>query len=79
LPKASAGRQPILGAWGCGVSGHEPGQVAADLRDLLTANGRFAGAFETVVFAVPERRADAPAFEAFRRCFGDASPGGRSS
>ncbi|MDZ7749054.1 MAG: hypothetical protein U5K43_09630 [Halofilum sp. (in: g-proteobacteria)] len=48
--------------------------MAADFRDLLAQNGRFAGAFETVVFAVLDPRPGVPASEAFRRRFGEVSP-----
>jgi hypothetical protein len=57
------------------VLGHERAHVAADYRDLLAINGRFASAFETVAFAVLDPRPDAPAFEAFWRYFGEGSRG----
>lgn len=48
----------VLGAWGCGVFANDPAVVARAFRAEL--EGRFAGAFEEVVFAVldwsPERR-----------------------
>ncbi|MEY9212092.1 TIGR02452 family protein [Thermobifida halotolerans] len=40
----------VLGAWGCGVFGNRPREVADAFRAHLT--GGFAGAFEHVVFAV---------------------------
>lgn len=40
----------ILGAWGCGVFGNDPSQVATIFRDLLA--GPFKAAFEHVTFAV---------------------------
>ncbi len=64
-------RHLVLGAWGCGVFGHDPEQIVADFRDLLVENAGYAGAFDTVVFAVLDPRAGAPAFDAFRRCFAD--------
>jgi uncharacterized protein (TIGR02452 family) len=72
-------RRLILGAWGCGVFGLAPEQIAADFRDLLTSEARFVGAFNTAVFAVLDPRPDAPPFEAFRRCYGDVPPRARSS
>jgi uncharacterized protein (TIGR02452 family) len=45
-------RQLVLGAWGCGVFGNDPEAVAGAFRRLLTRDGRFAGHFERVVFAV---------------------------
>ncbi|MFJ3921678.1 TIGR02452 family protein [Streptomyces sp. NPDC090022] len=46
-------RQLVLGAWGCGVFQNDPAQVATAFRDLL--RGRFAGAFDRVVFAILDR------------------------
>lgn len=70
-------RRLVLGAWGCGVFGQSPDHVAADFRELLAGDGRFAGAFQTVVFAVLDYRRGAASFEAFRRCFGDLSSSAR--
>ncbi|MFI6482063.1 TIGR02452 family protein [Nonomuraea sp. NPDC050663] len=44
----------VLGAWGCGVFGNDPGVVAACFRELL--EGEFGGVFRHVVFAVLGRR-----------------------
>ncbi|MFD7256271.1 TIGR02452 family protein [Streptomyces sp. NPDC059874] len=43
----------VLGAWGCGVFQNDPADVAGAFRGLL--EGRFAGVFERVVFAVLDR------------------------
>ncbi|WSY40099.1 TIGR02452 family protein [Embleya sp. NBC_00888] len=43
----------VLGAWGCGVFGNEPAEVAAAFAVHL--RGGFAGVFEQVVFAIPDR------------------------
>ncbi|MEV4483051.1 TIGR02452 family protein [Micromonospora coxensis] len=58
-------RRLVLGAWGCGVFRNDPAQVAAAFADLLGPGGRYAGAFDLVVFAVPDatnRRPFAAAF-----------------
>ncbi len=48
----------VLGAWGCGAFANDPLQTATDFRDAL--EGRFAGAFSDVIFAItdwsPQRR-----------------------
>jgi uncharacterized protein (TIGR02452 family) len=58
----------VLGAWGCGVFGNDPRDVAGLFRQAL--DGPFAGVFARVVFAVtdwsPERRFIGP----FERAFG---------
>lgn len=57
----------VLGAWGCGAFGNDPGSTAAAFRDALF--GPFRGAFREVVFAVtdwsPERRTLGPFRDAF--------------
>ncbi|MGW0392846.1 TIGR02452 family protein [Streptomyces sp. NPDC003042] len=58
-------RRVVLGAWGCGVFQNDPAQVAEAFRALLA--GRFAGAFERVVFGVLDR--DPQTREAFARAF----------
>jgi len=40
----------VLGAWGCGAFGNDPGEIANLFRTAL--EGRFAGVFQHVVFAV---------------------------
>lgn len=42
----------ILGAWGCGVFGNDPGFVANMWRNHLV-RGDFRGAFREVIFAIP--------------------------
>ncbi|MGW2343326.1 TIGR02452 family protein [Streptomyces sp. NPDC001661] len=63
-------RRLVLGAWGCGVFRNDPGQVAEAFRSLL--EGRFAGHFEQVVFAVLDRAKGAPTRAAFERAFDPA-------
>jgi uncharacterized protein (TIGR02452 family) len=43
----------VLGAWGCGVFGNDPDDIAAWLSDALT--GELAGVFKTAVFSIPDR------------------------
>ncbi|MFE6775131.1 TIGR02452 family protein [Streptomyces sp. NPDC057702] len=62
-------RHLVLGAWGCGVFRNDPAHVAGAFRALLTGDGRFAGHFARVVFAVLDRRADSPTRAAFTTAF----------
>ncbi|MFC8588479.1 TIGR02452 family protein [Streptomyces sp. NPDC057217] len=68
---AAAGyRRLVLGAWGCGVFRNDPEQVAGAFRTPLTGDGRFAGHFEEVVFAVLDRASGTPTLAAFTRVLG---------
>ncbi|MFD7572669.1 TIGR02452 family protein [Streptomyces sp. NPDC059810] len=70
---AAAGyRRLVLGAWGCGVFQNDPEQVAGAFKALLTGDGRFAGHFEEIVFAVLDRAPGAPTLAAFTRVVGAA-------
>lgn len=64
----------VLGAWGCGVFGNDPAQVAGAFHDLLTGDGRFAGRFAHVVFGVLDRAGRTRA--AFERAFDDVAGAG---
>lgn len=64
-------RRLVLGAWGCGVFQNDPAQVAGAFRALLGPGGRFAAAFEHVVFGVLDRTQGATVREAFVRAFPD--------
>ena len=55
----------VLGAWGCGVFGNRPEEVADAFATHL--HGEFAGVFEHVVFAVLDR--DDAVRDAFSRVF----------
>jgi uncharacterized protein (TIGR02452 family) len=59
----------VLGAWGCGVFGNDPVEIAGLFRRALEEN--FAGAFAQVVFAVTDSSADGrtigPLEQAFAR------------
>ena len=57
----------MLGAWGCGVFGNEPLDVAQWMRDCL--HGDYQGVFKRVVFACYDK-ADGPNITAFETCFG---------
>jgi uncharacterized protein (TIGR02452 family) len=58
----------VLGAWGCGVFGNDPEEVARYFDEAL--RGPFEGAFETVVFAIVGRGRARVNIEPFRRRFG---------
>ncbi|MFF8380617.1 TIGR02452 family protein [Streptomyces sp. NPDC015661] len=65
---AAAGyRRLVLGAWGCGVFRNDPAEVAGTFKALLTGEGRFAGHFEEIVFAVLDRASGTPTLAAFER------------
>lgn len=57
----------ILGAWGCGVFKHDPADVVAHWGELL--QGKFAGVFKRVVFAI----IDEETCEVFQRAFASES------
>ena len=55
----------VLGAWGCGVFGNQPADMARWFAQHLLRNPRYRDAFEHVVFAVLDRKGAAvAAFEA---------------
>jgi uncharacterized protein (TIGR02452 family) len=60
----------VLGAWGCGVFRNDPAEVAAVFKNWLHAP-EYLGAFDRVVFAIPERSRDQPTLRAFERVFND--------
>ena len=62
----------ILGAWGCGVFENDPKEVAKIFAELLLDDGKYAGAFKTVVFAVYDRSEDGSTIGPFRARFGGA-------
>ncbi|MEW2635505.1 TIGR02452 family protein [Streptomyces sp. NPDC048389] len=73
LETAVAGgyRRLVLGAWGCGVFRNDPAAVARAFHGLLTGEGRFAGHFDEVVFAVLDGSGTSPNLGAFRSAFAD--------
>lgn len=59
----------VLGAWGCGVFRNEPAQVASAFAELLKPPGRFARAFQEVLFSVYDRGEPPSTFRAFEHAF----------
>jgi uncharacterized protein (TIGR02452 family) len=72
IAEAYAYEALVLGAWGCGAFGNDPGRTARDFRDALC--GPFRGAFRQIVFAIadwsPSRRSLGPFRDAFAECSG---------
>nr|WP_237536570.1 TIGR02452 family protein [Streptomyces sp. SID5785] len=68
-------RRLVLGAWGCGVFQNDPAQVAEAFGAALT--GRFAAAFDEVVFAVLDRTRGAATRSAFERVLAPAAAHGQ--
>ncbi|MCM2389525.1 TIGR02452 family protein [Streptomyces albipurpureus] len=64
-------RRLVLGAWGCGVFLNDPLIVAGAFHALLTGDGRFAGHFDRISFAVLDRSRSQGTLGAFRRVFTD--------
>jgi uncharacterized protein (TIGR02452 family) len=62
-------RRLVLGAWGCGVFQNDPTQVASAFHALLGPGGRFAAAFEHVVFGVLDRTPGHGVRRAFEKVF----------
>ncbi|MEV2203411.1 TIGR02452 family protein [Streptomyces fradiae] len=62
-------RRLVLGAWGCGVFRNDPAEVAGAFRALLAGEGRFAGHFDEVVFAVLDRTREGRTLAAFHEAF----------
>ncbi|AUG78864.1 hypothetical protein CFP65_4103 [Kitasatospora sp. MMS16-BH015] len=60
-------RELVLGAWGCGVFGNDPAEVAEAFAQALGSHG---AAFDTVVFAVWDRSPVSPNRAAFEARFG---------
>ncbi|GAA3399013.1 TIGR02452 family protein [Cryptosporangium minutisporangium] len=75
IAAAHGHRRIVLGAWGCGVFGNDPAEVATAFAAALRAQPWF----DDVVFAVLDRQADAPTFTAFARVHGAVSPPGTAT
>ena len=59
----------VLGAWGCGVFGNDPNEVAAAFAEHLQKSGRFAQQFKHVSFSIPFNPKTPDNTKAFRRYF----------
>jgi uncharacterized protein (TIGR02452 family) len=60
-------RTLILGAWGCGVFGNDPAEVAELFARALGAGGRFQGCFERIVYAIYDRTPKQEVLSSFRK------------
>jgi uncharacterized protein (TIGR02452 family) len=60
----------VLGAWGCGVFRNDPRDMAGYFKHFLSAEGKYARAFERVVFAVPGFASSLANLNAFQAVFG---------
>lgn len=60
----------VLGAWGCGVFRNDPRDVAGYFKHFLSPEGKYARAFEQVVFAVPDFPSSLANFKGFLAVFG---------
>ncbi|MGL4185841.1 MAG: TIGR02452 family protein [Thiotrichaceae bacterium] len=59
----------VLGAWGCGVFGNDPNEVAAAFAEHLQKSGRFTQQFKQVSFSIPFNPKTPDNSKAFRRYF----------
>jgi uncharacterized protein (TIGR02452 family) len=59
----------VLGAWGCGVFGNDPAEIATLFREAFDDN--FRGVFDRVVFAVLDSSGDGRVLAPFRDAFAD--------
>jgi len=62
-------RRLVLGAWGCGVFRNDPRTVAETFAALFRDDGKFAGAFDEVVFAIHDRTEGQEVLRAFENTF----------
>ncbi|PXX45455.1 TIGR02452 family protein [Undibacterium pigrum] len=58
----------VLGAWGCGVFGNDPGDVANYFLQALSPGSVFHGAFKNIAFAVLDKK-NTGSFQAFETRF----------
>jgi uncharacterized protein (TIGR02452 family) len=72
LANAQGHTHLILGAWGCGVFGNDPADIAQMFARLL--HGEFQNAFAGVTFAIYDRIKDQPALRAFEAAFSQGGP-----
>lgn len=57
----------ILGAWGCGVFGNDPEEVAGIYREMLGPGGLCRGWFDHIVYAIHDQSYEQKTFNAFYR------------
>lgn len=60
----------VLGAWGCGVFGHDPVKMAGYMGKFLLKNGKHSKSFKRVVFAVFDPTMQGPNYTAFKEILG---------
>jgi uncharacterized protein (TIGR02452 family) len=61
----------VLGAWGCGVFGNDPYEVADLFAETLGAGGPFDGCFREVVYAIYDRTPNRAVFAPFAKRLAD--------
>jgi uncharacterized protein (TIGR02452 family) len=59
----------VLGAWGCGVFGNDPTDIAQWFALALRDDSRFIGAFDRIVFGVLDFADNTPTYAAFHNVF----------
>ncbi len=69
LETAVGYRRLVLGAWGCGAYGNDPGMVAGAFHALLADGGRFNGHFDEITFAILDRTCGETILTTFRTVF----------
>lgn len=60
----------ILGAWGCGVFRNNPEDIARYFAHFLSSKGKYACAFNNIIFAVLDRSKNKENYRAFEKVFG---------
>jgi uncharacterized protein (TIGR02452 family) len=69
LAAAEGYRELVLGAWGCGVFGNDPKEVAQIIHERLFGPDGWAGKFRRIIFAVLDRSPANPTLGAFENVF----------
>lgn len=63
-------RSITLGAWGCGVFGHNPADMAGYFREVLI-DEKYCEFFDSVVFAILDASKKSPNYTAFEKTFSE--------